>query len=58
VIAARVGIGVRSDERAGERLAQTFPVSRVNVSGPADGRFRQGFNTSIALRNTLRVVDN
>ena len=56
VIAMRVSMSVRSAEIAdGDRTAQAFTLAGVDVTTAADGRLRQPFSTTIALRNQMIV---
>ena len=56
VIAMRVSMSIRSAEIAdGDRTAQTFTLAGVDVTSTADGRLRQPFSTTIALRNQMIV---
>lgn len=52
VIAVRVALMVRSPENAdATRVTRTFELSQTNVTSQQDGRLRQPFSTTIALRN-------
>jgi type IV pilus assembly protein PilW len=56
VIAVRLALGVRSPERAD--LDQTdieYDLAGANITVPGDGRIRQPFSTTIALRNRVLV---
>ncbi|MEM7053395.1 MAG: PilW family protein [Pseudomonadota bacterium] len=56
VIAMRISMSVQSPDIAdGERDAQTFTLAGVDVTSAADGRLRQPFSTTIALRNQIIV---
>lgn len=56
VIAMRVSMSIRSAEIAdGDRTAQTFTLAGVAVTSTTDGRLRQPFSTTIALRNQMIV---
>lgn len=57
VIALRLALGVRSPETADtDRTAVTLDLSETNVTAPADGRLRQPFSATIALRNRVIVI--
>jgi type IV pilus assembly protein PilW len=56
VIALRIGLSMRSDESADrDETQQTFELGGANIQIPGDGRIRQPFSSTIALRNRLLV---
>ncbi|NKI35236.1 hypothetical protein HFP89_08660 [Wenzhouxiangella sp. XN79A] len=57
VIALRLSVSVRSPENAdGDVTPMTFELSGANIQTPGDGRLRQSFSTTVALRNRLIVI--
>lgn len=57
VIALRVGLSIRSPDIAdGDRTDVTFDLSGTNVTVTGDGRLRQPFSATVALRNRLIVI--
>lgn len=64
VIALRISLLMRSSERAdGNQTAQTFELfgednlAALSVTTSGDGRIRQPFSTTAALRNQLLVIE-
>ncbi|MDX1625071.1 MAG: PilW family protein [Wenzhouxiangellaceae bacterium] len=56
VLAIRVGLSMRSDERADlDETQQTFALAGVDVTTPGDARMRQPFSSTVALRNRYLV---
>lgn len=57
VIAMRLGVLVRSPENAdSDRTVQQFDVTGADLNAPGDGRLREPFLTTIALRNRVLVI--
>jgi len=57
VIALRVAVGIRSPENAdGDQNTVVLDLSGANISVDGDGRLRQPFSTTVALRNRLIVI--
>ena len=57
VIALRLSMSIRSPENAdGDDTDITFDLSGANVTATGDGRMRQPFSATIALRNRLLVI--
>ena len=58
VIAIRLALSVRSSARADLNNADiTLDLASTNITAPGDGRIRQPFSTTVALRNRVRVID-
>lgn len=56
VLGLRIGLSMRSDESADlDRTQQTFELAGANVQSQGDGRIRQPFTSTIALRNRVLV---
>jgi len=59
VIAVRLALSIRSPERADlDQTDLNFELAQTQVTIPGDGRIRQPFSTTIALRNRVLVFDN
>ena len=57
VIALRLSLSMRSTENAdGDNTDITFDLSGTDVTATGDGRMRQPFSATIALRNRLLVI--
>ncbi len=57
VIALRLAVGIRSPENAdGDQNTVVFDLSGADISAAGDGRLRQPFSTTVALRNRLIVI--
>ena len=57
IIALRAAVSVRSPQSADGDLTQmTFDLSGATIQAPGDGRLRQSFSTTVALRNRLIVI--
>lgn len=57
VLALRVALSVRSPGIAdGDPTAVTLDLAGTQVATPGDGRLRQSFSTTVALRNRLIVI--
>ncbi|MGK7295809.1 MAG: PilW family protein [Candidatus Wenzhouxiangella sp. M2_3B_020] len=56
VLSVRLGISMRSPDFADlDDTAQAFDLAGVDVTTPGDGRLRQPFSSTIALRNRVLV---
>ena len=56
VIAIRLALSVRSTETAdSDNTDVTLDLAGSNITAPGDGRIRQPFSTTVALRNRLLV---
>ncbi|MDT8410203.1 MAG: PilW family protein, partial [Wenzhouxiangellaceae bacterium] len=57
ILSLRIGIVMRSTAMIdGTRPEQTFELARTNVTPQADGRLRQSFSSTVALRNRILVM--
>lgn len=57
VIALRVALSVRSPGIAdGDPTQMTYDLAGTQLAAPGDGRLRQPFSTTVALRNRLIVI--
>lgn len=57
VLALRLAVGIRSPENAdGDPVQTVFELSGANIQTAGDGRLRQPFSTTVALRNRLIVI--
>jgi len=58
VLAVRLALSVRSPEAADfDRTQVTFDLAESDIAITGDGRIRQPFTTTVALRNRIIVVD-
>jgi type IV pilus assembly protein PilW len=56
VLAVRLGLSMRSDESADlDRTEQIFELAGANIQTQGDGRIRQPFSSTMALRNRVLV---